>query len=253
MLVRTLSEPLAPAEGPSRPGGPCGAGRHGKLLHGYLHKTSNTLCGIKGYASLIADDTPPDGATGRWVRKIIAEVEQLEAIYRSVQDMAFAEPDRDGGADLDLTVQRAVARAVQRHPELEVERGPCRPGALLLPARDLELALVEILTNSAETGAADRPVRVTIRTVARGPESLALLLRDDGPGLRPGLLDEAAAPFVTTKAGHLGIGLARVDTLMDMYGLGWSLRSLPGLGTAVELAVATPYRAGGEPAAEGTR
>ena len=44
-------------------------------------------------------------------------------------------------------------------------------------------------------------------------------------------------PFITTKEGHHGVGLTRVDTLMNMYGLGWSLESEEDLGTRVLLEV----------------
>ena len=49
-----------------------------RLLVGYLHKTSNTLCGIKGYASLIAGRESDGEQAGQWARKIIFEVERME-------------------------------------------------------------------------------------------------------------------------------------------------------------------------------
>ncbi len=52
----------------------------GKLLRAYLHKTSNSMCGIKGYASLIAKGESAEGSTGRWARKILAEIQQMEEI-----------------------------------------------------------------------------------------------------------------------------------------------------------------------------
>jgi signal transduction histidine kinase len=66
------------------------------------------------------------------------------------------------------------------------------------------------------------------------------MIRDDGPGMPRELLTQVVDPFVTTRRGRLGIGLARVDTIMDMHGLGWGLRSVPGLGTTVTLEVARP-------------
>jgi len=67
---------------------------------------------------------------------------------------------------------------------------------------------------------------------------VALLVVDAGPGLPSSLLPEAAAPFVTTKPGHLGIGLARVDTIMEMHGLTWSLANGAGGGAVATLEVA---------------
>ncbi len=210
----------------------------GRLLHGYLHKTSNSLCGIKGYASLIARGPDEASRPQVWARKIIAEVERLETIYRSVQDMAFPEQQTLGDDQPDVAVHRAITMAQSRHTNLRVANRPALGGQLLLPVRDLELVLQEIFANSAESRSGE--VTVTVETGQAGDGHLYVALADDGPGIAPELLPQAMDPFVTTRDGHLGIGLARVDTIMDMYGLGWGLRSAPGSGTVVTLEVGWP-------------
>jgi len=221
-----------------------GRDRRGRLLHGYMHKTSNSLCGIKGYASLIANAGLGGEHGSRWARKIIAEVEQLEAIYRSVQDMAFPDPDPARGGDLTTALHSASERAVARHRNLVIGPLPPEGGDLLLPERDLELVLDELLANCAEGDGGDlRRVTVSFALRRSAPDGhrLTLAVVDDGPGLTPGFgAEEAVDPFVTTKEGHLGIGLARVDTIADMNGLAWSLASVPGTGTIVSLEVALP-------------
>lgn len=212
-------------------------GRQRQLVRGYLHKTSNSLCGIKGYASLIAaagDDRP---ATV-WARKILDEVEQLELIYRSVQDIAFPKREGLGGGDLASAVAAAVHAVRRRHPRLRVRLRLRAAGGLLLPARDLQLALEEILANSAEAYPAGADAPVTVTTVPGREGRVAVAIADRGGGMGPELLAEAAAPFVTTKPGRLGIGLARVDTLLEMHGLAWALDSVRGEGTQVVLEVA---------------
>jgi C4-dicarboxylate-specific signal transduction histidine kinase len=211
-------------------------GRQGRLMRGYLHKTSNNLCGIKGYASLIAAGDA-DRQVAQWARQILAEVELMERIYRSVQDMAFAQPAEPAGGDLAAVVTAAVAAVRTRCAGLTVRILGGSAAPLLLPARDLQLALEELLTNAAEA-AAPGGARVTISTVAGRRGRLQLRVADDGPGLLPAILARAADPFVTTKPGRLGIGLARVDTLMDMYALPWSLANRPGGGALVALEVA---------------
>lgn len=210
-------------------------GRQGRLMRGYLHKTSNNLCGIKGYASLIVAGEA-DHQVAQWARQILAEVELMERIYRSVQEMAFAQPAEPPGGDLAAVVTAAVAAVRARRAALTVRILGGSAAPLLLPARDLQLALEELLTNAAE--AAPVGARVTISTVAGRRGRLQLQVADDGPGLPPALLDRAADPFVTTKPGRLGIGLARVDTLMDMYALPWSLANRPGGGALVVMEVA---------------
>ncbi|MEZ4388769.1 MAG: HAMP domain-containing sensor histidine kinase [Candidatus Krumholzibacteriia bacterium] len=228
MLTEAAGEVLRPA----------GSGRdhRGRLLRGYLHKSSNSLCGIKGYASLIAGGAVGPGRSTSWARKIIAEVERLEDIYRSVRDMAFPEPGLDLGAgQLAPVVQDAARGAESRHANLTVLHGDFGPGRLLLPSGDLLQILAALLDNSAESCAG--PVLATIEATEENGR-LMLAVTDDGPGMAYDLLAQAMDPFVTTRDGHLGIGLARVDTILDMYGLGWGLRSIPGQGTTVTLEVA---------------
>ena len=203
-----------------------------RLLRGYLHKTSNGLCGIKGYASLIAGgDTEADGAV-RWAKKIIHEVERMEEIFRSVGDLSdHAAPAADA-SDLRMTVAKAIARGRRRHDALRVEIGYLPEGEMLLPAADLGMILDELLDNCAQAGSADHP-EVLVRIcgmIGRG-DRIALIIEDDGTGIEPALLPQAAHAFVTTREGHLGIGLARIETLLDMYGLSWELTSEPGTGT----------------------
>ena len=64
-----------------------------------------------------------------------------------------------------------------------------------------------------------------------------LEVTDNGCGMGGDLTDQATNPFVTTKDNHHGVGLTRVDTLMDMYGLEWILESEEGKGTRVMLEV----------------
>jgi signal transduction histidine kinase len=235
--------PSAPAVASVRPP----RNRQGRLLHGYLHKTSNSLCGIKGYASLIASGPARDAQASRWARRILAEVERLEMVYRSVQEMAFP-PDRRAGVrgELGAVVARAVAEVRRQHDHLVVAWREDVSANLLLPEHDLEVALVEILRNSAESRPAGGSARVRVRlTCGCGRDGrLILQAADDGPGMSRELVARAADPFVTTKEGHLGIGLARVDTIMDLNGLGWSLQGRPGEGTQVVLEVGRSDDAG---------
>jgi signal transduction histidine kinase len=213
--------------------------RRGSLLRGYLHKSSSSLCGIKGYASLIAGGPGGSLRTAAWARKIIAEVDRLESIYRSVQDMAFPAPlPGASGICLAAVLADACDAASARQPNLRCGPLPAGGGRLLLPAGDLLQILAAILDNCGEcrTG----PVEVSFTLGCGAADRQLLSVADDGPGMPRELLAQVLDPFVTTRPGHLGIGLARVDTIMDMHGLGWGLRSIPGQGTTVSLEVARP-------------
>ncbi len=219
-----------------------GSGRpsvQGRLLRGYLHKTSNSLCGIKGYASLIADEEIVHRSPEYWARKIIGEVERMEEIFRSVGDLTGTRRIPDLEVSLRAVVNEAALRCQRGFPDLEIFIGPIPEGNLLLPAVDLAVLLQEIFKNSAEAAG---PGQARVQVVLKGEETpagrIALKIFDDGKGIPANLIAQAADPFITTKSGHLGIGLSRVETLLDMYHLDWSLTSEPGQGTTVILETA---------------
>ncbi len=213
----------------------------GRLLRGYLHKTSNSLCGIKGYASLIADETVGPENAADWARKIIAEVERMEAIFHSVGDLTGGRRIPNLETSLHAVLSEVARLCERTFDNLALRAGQLDEGEILLPAADLALVLQEIIKNSAEsTENKELTVNVHLGTHLSEEGRLALTLEDDGPGMVPELEAQAIDPFLTTKPGHLGMGLTRVETLMEMYDLSWSLHSVPGRGTRVTLEVAAP-------------
>ncbi len=214
-------------------------GRDRRLLHGYLHKTSNTLCGIKGYASLIAAPEHAADNSAQWARKIISEVEKMEEIFRSVGDLTAPRRHPDVGVDLPHLLENVFSVCEEKCEGLQVLSGRIPHGDILLPRADLCLVLTELLCNASEGAlGAPAPVRVEVTAVVQPTGRVALTLRDNGTGINADLIDQITAPFLTTKDNHVGVGLTRVETLMDMYGLAWALRSEPGTGTVVTLEVA---------------
>ena len=108
---------------------------------------------------------------------------------------------------------------------------------IVKPRKAMEI-MAEILANCAESrDSAETPVQVRISGWVGNRDRVSLAIDDDGPGIKGDLLKQVANPFVTTRDGHLGIGLTRVETLLEMYGLSWELSSELGLGTSLTLEV----------------
>ena len=78
-----------------------------------------------------------------------------------------------------------------------------REGSARTTAGPAELGRI-LLTNACE--AVRR--RVTFRTASR-PENgtVEWIVSDDGPGVAADSLEQIFSPFVTTRAGHAGLGL----------------------------------------------
>ncbi|RKZ17438.1 hypothetical protein DRQ50_05010, partial [bacterium] len=190
-----------------------------------------------------------DADEAAWGAKIIREVERMEAVFRAVGDLTSGTGSDPTTRNLDAVLEEVVAEAAIRHPELIVRVTGAVPLSTRLPAADLRLILRELLANSAEgnnglDGAENVEISVAVEPTGYG----VLRISDDGPGLEPHLEQTACDPFVTSKQDHPGVGLTRVETLMDMYGLAWHLQGSGDTGTTVTIEVTL----GGQPIAQKT-
>jgi nitrogen-specific signal transduction histidine kinase len=212
-----------------------------KLLKGYLHKTSNSLCGIKGYASLIsAPGTSAEHAI-QWARKIVGEVERMEAIYHSVGDLAAVPMNAAGNINTRDVLDTVTRECELEFPHLQVYHRNLPEMDVLMPAADLAQIIHEIVKNSAESCTPEQSdIRVAINWSIQPTGFLTLTISDNGPGISPELLTQISDPFLTTKDDHLGIGLTRVETIMDMHDLNWIVTNNPGHGVTVTLEIGTP-------------
>ena len=230
-MTATMMENTLLLTGNDKSSGPLAS----KLLRGYLHKTSNSLCGIKGYASLIvATDSSAEGSS-RWARKILTEIERMEEIFRSVGDLTPKSTSFRSGCDIQGVLSRSIDVVSNSHSDVEISTSSIPEGQLLLPEADLQLVLGEILNNSADASSTAK-IRISGQVEVTG--RVVLCLTDNGPGMTPELLKQACDPFVTTRDGHHGVGLTRVETILDMHNLAWSMTSQPGQSTTVTLEVA---------------
>lgn len=209
------------------------------LLRGTLHKTSNGLCGIKGYASLLAFPERSDEDSRHWALRILDEVSRLEEIFKSVAALTPEPRTPEAGVDVAPMV-RDLANSVFAHcQDVDLVVGEIPAGEVLMPVADLRMVLTEVFNNARECRGNDRrPVTVTVGAEVDADGRVIVTVTDDGPGLPGALAERAAEPFVTTRDGHLGVGLTRVATLMDMYDLEWSLENRASGGVTVRLELA---------------
>ncbi|NWJ41455.1 MAG: HAMP domain-containing histidine kinase [Geothrix sp.] len=129
--------------------------------------------------------------------------------------------------------------------------------ALLRPGQRLEIhageglwvvadpqSLDQILQNLV-SNARDAMGPGGILRISAGPRSGAVRLdvRDDGPGIPPGQLDQLFEPFYTTKPSGTGLGLATVRNLVLQNRGAIQVESAPGQGTVFSIDLPVPAEA----------
>jgi nitrogen fixation/metabolism regulation signal transduction histidine kinase len=104
------------------------------------------------------------------------------------------------------------------------------PKELLVPADEklISQVLINLVKNAAE--ALDKQERGEIELIGRENQAgqVEILVRDNGPGIPPELMDEIFVPFFTTRENGSGIGLSLSRQIMRLHGGSLKASSVPG-------------------------
>ena len=96
--------------------------------------------------------------------------------------------------------------------------------------RDLSLHLLDLAQNSISAGAAT----VTIRIEINEDGWLKMILKDDGKGMSPELLERVKSPFATTRTTRkVGLGIPMMTENAEKAGGSLSIESEVGKGTVL--------------------
>lgn len=223
----------------------------GRLTGGITHALNNTMAVIVGRAQIVEEQLAEEG-----------QREELRAIQRiaragadslkRLQQFAY---ERDGHTNTRLDVNVLINDVVQLTRfrwrddaeasgiSIEVVKDlDAVPPVLGQPAL-LRDALVELILNSVE--AMPLGGLVTIRT-DRSEDRVVILVSDQGVGMDAAAQARATEPFFTTKgAGHVGLGLPTVASIVREMDGTFTLASAPGEGTTarITLPIAPPAAA----------
>jgi signal transduction histidine kinase len=189
------------------------------------HEIKNSLTGIAGALDVLSDRLSPNSEMTDVLSRIRTEVDRID---QSVKELtAFANPKIPilRRRNIHDVIDRAIARARLR----ATTRVARDYGKNLPPIRVDEQLLVEALarmfSNAQDVMPAGGELRVrTLQT----REHLVLTVRDTGPGIRAGDLENVFQPFVSSKTRGLGLGLAIIRRVVQAHGGTVSASSVDG-------------------------
>lgn len=201
------------------------------------HEIKNPLFGIRGAAQLLEQEA---GAGGRDLSRLIQEEsDRIRVIVDKVELLSedrLADPQP---VNLHLVLDRVLAAAAAGFAKGTVLQRAYDPS--LPPARGdfgrLVQVFMNLVKNAAEAGGTEITLRTSWRRQASRPAPggrsepwlpLVVQIIDNGPGVPEGLRAHLFDPFVTTRAGGNGLGLALVAKLVADHGGTVDCDSRPG-------------------------
>ncbi|WP_324260205.1 ATP-binding protein [Altererythrobacter sp. H2] len=196
------------------------------------HEIKNPLAAIRGASQLIARKL--DDKDRRLATVIADEVDRIARLVDRMQQLGSATPEPVAPLNLHEVVRSAcqsLRAGSGMQIVLEEEFDPSIPP--VLASRDaLEQVLVNLLANARDAALADEEPMVRVRTrfvsglvlnAVRFGRAVKLpveiTVSDNGAGIDPDIASQIFDPFVSSKKGGQGLGLALVKKqVRDMNG-----------------------------------
>jgi two-component system NtrC family sensor kinase len=204
----------------------------GQAAANMAHQIGTPLNLISTHVQLLIQSTSPAADSIDRLKAIQDQVAKVTAVVRGALDSLRPSAVPHERADLGVLVRRVcqIAGPMLEDAGIEIDViTPGQPMELLADPVQLELALLNLLTNSVDA----MPTGGTLTVRLDGVEGrLRLAIADTGTGIPPELVPQIFDPWVTTK-GHdkgTGLGLSIARQVVASHGGSISVDNRPGAG-----------------------
>lgn len=185
----------------------------GQAAANMAHQIGTPLNLISTHVQLLIESTPPTAASMDRLKAIQDQVARVTTIVTAALDWLRPSAAPHERAELGGLVRQVCQMAGPMLEEAGVEIEvvtPSEPVDVMADAVQLELALLNLLTNSVDAMPAGGRLSVHLDRVH---DRLCLSIEDTGTGIPPELIAQIFDPWVTTKphgkGSGLGLGITR--------------------------------------------
>jgi signal transduction histidine kinase len=196
------------------------------------HEIKNPLAPIRASIETLRrlrarEDPAFDGYFDEATSTVLQEVRRVASIVDEFSRYARIAPPRPGEVDPVEVARHVVGLFATSdepapgdpQPRLALVASPC--GLVRADREQLIQVLVNLVKNALEaTRAKDgQPAgHVRVEVEPAGPDAIRFVVRDDGPGVDPGLMSRLFEPYASTKQGGTGLGLAIAQRIAVEHG-----------------------------------
>lgn len=190
----------------------------GEMAAKLAHEVRTPLGIIRSSAQLINRQTGLDARAHEMMSYMINEVDRINELVTHLLDSARARAPqfyRQVLADivrqvLDMLHDKFESRGVSIESDLDTV-----PSELDCDRDQIVQVLLNLLLNASQI--LEHGGRIRISLAARDGQ-LALVIEDNGPGIAAGQNEAVFEPFVSYRAGGIGLGLSVVREIVNLHG-----------------------------------
>jgi len=209
----------------------------GRLTAGLAHEIRNPLGSIRGSIELLRTGGALAREDNRLCEIVEREASRLDDLVTDMINLSRPRPPVLRELDLAETAQTVVklAQSSARGGEVEVAYQGPKSLLVIADAGQMHQVLWNLVRNAMQ--ASSEGTNVAISLVKQPEGSMALAVRDKGPGIPDSKREHIFDAFFTTRSHGMGIGLAVVKQIVEGHGFGLDLQSDEENGTTFEVSI----------------
>ena len=197
----------------------------GEMASGIAHEINQPLSAIMSYCqaglSLLEDEEPDMAMLRRALDSSVTQASRAGQIIQRLREFVIKKTQQFTPMDLNQVVDNALnllEYELKTH-DIHIEQNICHDLPLVYADNiQLEQVVLNLMRNALDAMETVAPWgRLSIATSLNG-RWIRLSIGDNGAGIAPELLDRIFAPFFSTKASGMGLGLAICQTAIEAFG-----------------------------------
>jgi two-component system sensor kinase FixL len=204
----------------------------GEMASTLAHELNQPLAAIANYAQgcvIGLDELPEQSDMREALQEISKQSLRAGQIIRHLREFVMRGDTEKAPEDIRKLVEEAGALALVGSRERGVRSVfDFAPGAELVSADRVQIqqVLINLMRNAMEAMRDSQTRLLTIRTSLADTDFDTVLVEvsDTGPGIADEIASQLFQPFVTTKAGGMGIGLSISKRIIESHGGSISVR-----------------------------